>query len=274
MNTELLNAYRTARADGGGCYGDTQPAKQAFRVAKASIADAKREHPRYVGDRVVMDLPRGERIVMTLEYDPDADVCERLGLEIAASGNDDIRGNAPDYWQGRDGIVYVRGDRCGDLFALTSDYSLAQRIADRRRHMSRHAAYLGARASVAREANLYRETLDAGYCGYVVQLQDYMGEVIDEDSCWGFEAVGDYAGLEAVSVAESIAKERADYWTARVAAAKGEAKRLGAAYRALKSEIRSLEKIGPNVCDALRGSLSYLRRRHKSQIAIIAGGAA
>lgn len=230
MNTELLNAYRTARAEQGGYFGCITRACDALRHAKASIANASREYPRDVGDRVVMDLPRGERIVMTLEHDPDADVYDRLGLEIDVSGNDDIRGNAPDYWQGRDGIVYMRGDRRGEFFALTSDYSLAQRIADRSRYMSRHAAYLGARASVDREATLYRETLDAGYCGYVVQLQDYMGEVIEEDSCWGFEAVGDYAGLEAAAVAESIAKRRADYWAERVAAAKGEAKRLGAAY--------------------------------------------
>lgn len=266
MNIELSAAYRKARN------GMSSPANYALYVARESLEN--RDFPRFAGDRVETELPHGERVVMTLEYDADANIDERLGVSVSAFQDWEIFDKAPDYWQGRGGAVYVRDGRRG--YVITSDaYPFDVRLADYRRQMSRHAAYLAARASVDSEASMYRKTLAEGFVGYVVQLQDADGNVVMDDSCWGFEATTDHAGREALSVAAGMIQRRAIYWFDQIAAARGSAARFRSAYHALAVECRSLERrVGPNVCEALRSQLAYLRASHKTAIGVLARSAA
>lgn len=74
MNIE--QAYRAKRAK----HPDA-PALQCLRMARAAMKETARKIPRYVGDDVVIELPRGESILVQLEYDSDADIDERLNCE-------------------------------------------------------------------------------------------------------------------------------------------------------------------------------------------------
>lgn len=262
----MLSAYRKERANGA-------TAINAIRAARYATLMGALDYPRYPGDDVVIDLPRGESIVMRLEYDPESEAAERLGATVEPVDAGELH-NAPDYWQGRNGVVYVKGDRRGEYYSLERDgCTLAQDVAYLRRTMGRHAAYLAARENVDAFATVYRAAVSDGYVGYVVELRDADGEVIDEDSVWGFEASDDCAGQEARAVADSMAAQRASHWETATVEAKREAANLRLAYHAMALEIRALERIGPNVCVALRQALATLRQSHRSAVAVIAGGA-
>ncbi len=188
----------------------------ALRFAKHEASVAGHSFPRFVGDVVTLDLPRGESITMTLESDSDSDACESLSMVCEPLSRYAEWPQCHDWWQGRDGIVYFTGDRRGERYTLQSGgYNFAQRVADaRKRGLARHDAYLAARASVDLDAKTYRDACEDGYYGFVVTLLDADGEEIDSDSCWGFEASGDYAGKEALSAALHMQQKRADYWAA------------------------------------------------------------
>lgn len=263
----MLSAYRKERANGA-------TAIDALRIARHESRMAALEYPRYSGDEVVIGLPRGESIMMRLEYDPESEAAERLGATVEPVDAGELH-NAPDYWQDRNGVVYINGDWRGEYYSLErDDWTLAQDVAHLRRTMGRHAAYLAARERMDAFATCYRDARRDGYVGYVVELHDADGEVIDEDSVWGFEASDDCAGQEARAVADSMAAQRAHHWETATVEAKQEAAKLRRAYHAMALEIRALERIGPNVCVALRQALTTLRQSHRSAVAVIAGGAA
>lgn len=277
MNTELLKAYRAERASNrGGCLGMVRAA-DALRSARYNLANRGANFPRYCGDTATLDLPRGERIEMELESDCDADIFERLGCEAEDRASDDVADNACEGWQDRDGrVVWDRnGSRWGrDLRMWESGYSLAQRIADRRKYMGRHAAWLDARRSIAREFDYFRRVLDEGYVGYVATLYDAGGEEVDSDSCWGFEADGDYAGLECLAAARHMAKQRAKHWAQEVEKARANVRTIRAAFAVLVREYRAARNVGPAVCDAIRARLESLRADYRVNVRTIAGGAA
>lgn len=240
MNPELLKSYRSARASDRGIV----RAADALRSARYNLENRNAVFPCWPGDTTTLDLPRGERIEMELQPDTDADIFERLGCDADDRAPDDVAENASEGWQDRDGrIVWDRnGRRWGrDLHMWESGYSLAQRIADRRKYMSRHAAWLDARRSIARDFDYFLRVLNEGYVGYVATLYDSDGEEVDSDSCWGFEADGDYAGMECLDTARHMAEQRAKHWAQEVEKARGNVRLQSVADAAARGALFELE---------------------------------
>lgn len=277
MNIDLFNAYKAARVAHPWRVTSAADALRAVRYTermKTCGVDA----PRYVGDDVTVDLPRGESILIRLEHDGDADVEERLQVSLNYLGRDawrydEIFSNAPDWWQDREGTFYFTGDRRGERYTMTENNSI--NAEDYRGRMGRHDAYLCARAVREASAKCVREAMSDGYVGYVVTLRDADGNKVDEDSCWGFEASGDYAGNEARHVALHMIAERAKHWRERVADAQRAAVVSREAFAALAREYRQTSEIvGAHVCTAIRERLAALRAEHSAAVAVIAGGEA
>lgn len=277
MNPEIIKAYNLARRETRGYLG-AKPAINALREARAAVKNNAARFPRYAGEVERLELPRGEYVEMRLEPDCDSDIFERLGLRADDYVPADVRDNASEGWQDREGrIVFdadARGWRRDWRWLETDQYPLAQRIADRRRHMSRHAAWLHARESIAREFDYFRKVSDAGYVGYTATLYGADGDEIDSDSCWGFEADGDYPGLECLAAAESMAASRAKYWTAETEKARERNRETRRAFAALATEYRAARNVGPAVCDAIRARLAALRSDFQANVRTIVGGAA
>lgn len=263
----LITEYRKARADGA-------TAQRALESARYNVRMAGVEFPRYVGDDVTMALPRGERIVMKLEYDSDADIADRFGATINSQPDRHAREHgAPDWWQDRDGLFHCfeRYDR----FTIELDHD--NREWYRAHGMARHDAWLRARQDRERAARAFRDAMEdgyVGYVGYVVTLYDTDDNEVDTESCWGYEASDDWAGQEAYGVAESMAEERAAYWEREVTAARGRMHAAGVAFTDLAHEYRKARSIGPAVCDAIRARLGALRAEHRAALAVIVGDAA
>lgn len=269
---ETKTAYLAERAKG-------TPAAQAIRAARYAVKMAGLDCPRWAGDSVRIDLPRGEHIVCELQHDDDADICERLqcSADICSSARDAASEGAREGWISRDGRVLfdANGNSYGYAWAWWSDnYGFRQFWEDGRRQHGRHASWLRARRMVADGFDYYRQAQDAGYVGYSVTLFDAAGGEVDNESCWGFEAVGDYAGQEARSTADSMARQRARHWEAETAAARQRAADIRGQARALVADIRRLSGAGPAACAALRQALQGLRADHRQALAVIAGGAA
>lgn len=263
MNT--ITEYRKARANGA-------TAQRALQAARYNVRMAGAEFPRYVGDDATMALPRGERIVMRLEHDYDSDVAERFGASVSERTMPD-EFDAPDWWQDRDGLFYVRdGRRCWRWDVV--DLDVDSRDWHRAHGMARHDAWLAARAGRERAARAYRDAMDGGYVGYVVTLYDANGEEVEEDSVWGFEASDDCAGREAYDAALHMAVNRAEHWRRETAKARDAMRAAGRAFADLAHEYRKARSIGPAVCDAIRTRLESLRAQHRAALAVIVGGAA
>ena len=270
----ITTEYRKARAEHGGTR-----AIDALRAARYNERMRAVEFPRYVGDDVRIDLPRGEHIVCKLEYDHDTDIRERLGCDWGRAG--DVDAEATIGWMDREGHVLFDADPRGYRVswawwdADTTGWTLADRIAQRRRNgMSRHAAWLSARESIRREFDYFQEVWDAGYVGYIVTLYDADDNEVEHDSCWGFEAVGDYAGHEARSVADHMADERAKHWERETVKAREAMRAAGRAFTDLMHEYRKARTIGPATCDAIRARMESLRAQHRAALAVIVGGVA
>lgn len=277
MNIDLFNAYKAARVVHPWGVTSAAGALRSVRYAermKACGVDA----PRYVGDDVTVDMPRGESILIRLEHDSDADVEERLQVSLSYIGRDawrydDIFSNAPDWWQDRDGTFYFTGERRGERYAMTENNPI--NVEDYRGRMGRHGAYLCARAVREASAKNVRAAMEDGYVGYVVTLRDADGNEVDQDSCWGFEATGDYAGDEARHAALHMMEARAKHWAAKVVEAKGAAAATREAFRNLAREYRRVSEIvGAHVCTAIRDRLESLRAEHHAAVRIIVGGEA
>lgn len=275
VNTDLFNAYKAARVVHPWGVTSAADALRTLRYAermKACGVDA----PRYVGDDVTVDLPRGESILIRLEHDTDADVEDRLQVSLSYIGRDawrydDIFSNAPDWWQDRDGTFYFTGDRRGERYTMTENNPI--NAEDYRGRMGRHDAYLCARAVREASAKNVRAAMEDGYVGYVVTLRDADGNELDHDSCWGFEATGDYAGNEARHVALHMMAERAKYWQQRVGEAQRDATVARMAFAGLAREYRQLrDAVGVHVCTAIRDRLESLRAEHHAAVRIIVGG--
>lgn len=265
---ETKTAYLAERADG-------TPAAQAIRAARYAVKMAGLEYPRYAGDSVRIELPRGEYIVCELYRDDDADIDERLqcSADVCSSARDAASEGASAGWVARDGRVLF--DANGNSWAWwTDDYGFDQRWEDGRRQHGRHAAWLRARRMVADSFAYYQKVQDAGYVGFVVTLHDAANNELDEESCWGFEGVGDYAGQEARNVADHMAAARAKHWEAETSKARQRAADIRRQARALVADIRHLSGVGPAACAALRQSLQGLRSEHRQAMAVIAGDAA
>lgn len=277
MNIEIMKAYRRFRkSDTSGYMGQIR-AIDALRKARAEAKNRDREFPRYPGDVETLELPRGERVEMRLEWDNDADIFEQLECSADESVPDDVEENASVGWQDRHGRVIWDADSRGrhrDWRFWESGYTLAQRISDRRKYMSRHAAWLHARHSISREFDYFLRILDDGYVGYCVTLYGADGEELEWDTCFGFEHGGDYAGLECLDAAEHLADKRADYWANECERARAENRKLRAAFSALAREYRTAGNVGPAVCDAIRAKMESLRNQYRANVRLIAGDAA
>ena len=275
MNIDLFNAYKAARVVHPWGVIRAADALRSVRYAER-MKTCEVDAPRYVGDDVTVDLPRGESISIRLEHDTDADVEDRLQVSLSYIGRDawrydDIFSNAPDWWQDRDGTFYFTGDRRGERYTMTENSSI--NAEDYRGRMGRHDAYLCARAVREASAKCVREAMSDGYVGYVVTLRDADGDEVEEDSCWGFEATGDYAGNEARHVALHMMEERAKYWQQRVGEAQRDATVARMAFAGLAREYRELrDSVGANVCTAIRARLDSLRAEHHAAVRIIVGG--
>ena len=271
---KITAEYRKARAERGGTR-----AIDALRIARHAVSMYGVNVPRYVGDDVRIELPRGECIICRLEYDSDADIRERLGCDWGRA--DDVDAEASIGWMDRDGHVLFDADPRGYRVdwawwdADTTGWTLADRIAQRRQQgMARHDAWLSARESIRREFDYFQEVWEAGYVGYVVTLYDADGEEVEHDSCWGFEAVGNYAGHEAREAADHMADERAKYWERETIKAREAMRAAGRAFTDLAHEYRKARSIRPAVCDAIRARMESLRAQHRAALAVIVGGAA
>lgn len=262
----MITAYRKARAGGA-------TAQRALESARYNVRMAGVEFPRYVGEDVEMPLPRGERITMRLECDDYGDIAEMIGAAIDWRPERHAREyGAPDWWQDRDGVFHVVGDRYADRHTVELGHDT--RSWNRAHGMARHDAWLKAREDRERAARAFRDASEDGYVGYIVTLYDADGAELEEESVWGFEASDDYAGQEAYSVAERMAKNRAWYWGQAVAAARERMHAAGVAFTGLAHEYRKARSIGPAVCDAIRARLADLRATHRAALAVIVGGAA
>lgn len=252
------------------------PALQALRAARYAVRMAGVELPGYAGDSVRIDLPRGEYIVLKLEDDSDADIFERLQCESEPAG--DVDGEAPLGWMDRNGRVLYDADPRGWRVAYawwTDGYGFRQFWEDGRRGNSRHAAWLRARRLARESFNYFREVCEDGYVGYVATLYDAADEEVDEDSCWGFEATGDYCAQEGYGAAQYMIAERAAHWEREVAVAREKAVSIRATARAVIRDMRKARGANlPHACAALRGHLANMRRAHSEAMAIIAGGEA
>lgn len=269
---ETKAAYLAERARG-------TPAAQAILAARYAVKMVGLEYPRYVGDSVRIDLPRGEHITVTLEHDDAADIGERLqcGIDHCASARDAASEGASVGWVSRDGRVLFDANRDGRGYTWAwwvDDYGFDQFWEDGRRQHGRHAAWLRARRMVARGFDYYRQVQDAGFVGFVVTLYDAAGEEVEQESSWGFEAAGDDAGQEARDIADYMATARAEQWEAETAAARQRAADIRRQARALVADIRRLSGVGPAACAALRHALQVLRSEHRQAMDEIAGGAA
>lgn len=266
----ISEAYRAERAK-------NLPAIDAIRGARYAANIAGLEFPDYAGDEVRIDLPRGEYIVCKLEDDSDNDVRERLGCSWTDDGVPEDGRRVG--WMDREGRVLFDADPDGYGYAWrmwiadTTGWTLADRIAQRRKAgMSRHDAWLDARASIAKEFDYFREVWEAGYVGYVVTLHGADDSEVYDESCWGLEAVGDYAGQEARSVAEGMAEKRARYWTQQVEVKRDEARDLRDTVRALVADLR--DGMGDVAAAVVNNKVCELRARHSACMRIVAGGAA
>ena len=270
----ITNEYRKARSER-----DHVRAIDALRTARHAVSMYGVNVPRYVGDDVRIDLPRGEHIVCRLEYDSDADIRERLGCDWDRAG--DVDAEASIGWVDREGRVLFDADPRGYRVAWawwiadTEGWTLADRIAQRRKQgMARHDAWLSARESIRREFDYFQEVWDAGYVGYIVTLYGADGEEVECESCWGFEAVDDYAGREARDAADSMADERAKYWERETVKAREAMRAAGRAFTDLAHEYRKARSIGPAVCDAIRARMESLRAQHRAALEVIVEGKA
>ncbi len=269
MNTVILTEYRKARDEG-------MPATIAASVARYRVKMGAADYPRWPGDDSIMELPRGERIVMKLEYDDDASVTERFNASIDWHPDRWPRDEgAPDWWQDREGRFYFLGYSAYDRGVLTFEDRdpEAEREYYRARGMARHSAWLAVRERNEASARAFRAAMDAGYVGYIVTLEDADGNEVAEESCWGFEANDDYAGTEAYSVAETMAKDRAAHWEAETEKARATMAATRGAFATLARQYREARNIGPAVCDAIRARMETLRAEHRAALAIVAGGA-
>ena len=272
MDDKTLREYRNLRTAGN-------RASQALRMARYKARMVGEDFPRYYGDKITMELPRGESIVMVLEPDHDADIDERLNVsreDVALYS--DVTEHAHDGWISRDGRVLF--DAAGNRSYRhtwqwwTDGYGFAQFWEDGKREHSRHNAWLRAREMVAESFKYYREAREDGYVGYVVTLHDADGDEVDSESCWGFEATGDYAGQEAFHVAESMAEARAKYWKARTAEAKRDAIALRKRFSDDALEYRFLRASPdaarlPSTCGIVRDRLAQLRERHRDALRVV-----
>ena len=270
----LITEYRKARNEH-----HHVRAIDAIRIARHALRLRGIDFPRYAGDAVRIELPRGEYIICRLKYDSDADIRERLGCDWYSA--DDVDAEASIGWMDREGHVLFDADPRGYRVdwawwdADTAGWTLADRIAQRRKAgMARHDAWLSARESIRREFDYFQEVWDAGYVGYIVTLYDANGNEINNESCWGFEAVGDYAVDEARGTADYMAEERAKYWERETVKAREAMRAAGRAFSDLAREYRKARSIGPAVCDAIRARMESLRAQHRAALAVIAGGAA
>lgn len=206
MNIE--KEYRAIRAKN-----PEYPARQCLLMARAKFKESTRKIPRYVGDDVTIQLPRGEYITIALKYDDDADIKERLQFETTPARHDhDAINHASDGWMARDGRILFQTDRYGEWGWYSDNYGFKQFWDDGKRNNSRHAAWLRARDCVAKSFDFMREALEVGYVGYVVTLNDANGKELDFESCWGFENIGDYCANEALDIAEHMQAKRAAHW--------------------------------------------------------------
>ncbi len=244
----MQKQYQAARAK----Y-PTMPASQCVLVARHELKTCGRKVPRYVGDDVRIELPRGEYIVARLEYDEDGRMDE---YEIENFSRYADWPDCPDWWQSRDGVIYFTGDRRGERYTLdlsSSDWDCSTL------GMSRHVAWLAKRACRDRIADTIREAMQDGYVGFVVTLYGADDEEIDANSCWGFEATGDYAGNEAMDRAEYMQRERAEHWDAETIKARETMHTTRETFHALAAECRAIAA-GPHTCNAIRARLDTLRK--------------
>ena len=270
MNT-TANDIRTAYTHERAKHPD-RPALQALRTARYNVRMAGADLPRWAGEDVTMMLPRGERIVMRLEHDSDADIADRFGATIDYRPARHAREyGAPDWWQDRDGLFHCFESY--DRFTVDLDHD--NRDWHRAHGMARHDAWLRARQDRERAAQAFRDAMADGYVGYIVTLYDAHGDEVEADSCWGFEASDDSAGHEAYSAAVHMAKERAEHWEREVIAAREKAASIRATVRDIIRDMRKARGADlPHACEALRGHLATMRRAHSEAMAIIAGSAA
>lgn len=268
MNSEIIKEYREARADG-------TAARSALNIARRNVEANNGAFPRWPGDDVTLDLPRGESVVMRLEHDDFyRDIEEEFQVTIDHSPGRWPRDyGAPDWWQDRDGIVYAMGDNWRDRMAF--DFDAARALADSRAYfsrqgMARHDAWLAARQQRDKLADALRNYGNAGFVGYVVELRDADNRTISEESCWGFPGDTDDAGMEARNIALTIARQRAEYWERGTETARNIMRKARQAFADLAREYRQARAIGPAVCDAIRARMDSLRADFRAALQIVA----
>lgn len=247
----------------------------AYRMARAEMQQASHKLPRYAGDSVRIDLPRGEYITLAIESDDDADASERLQFETESAQYDDATGYAPSGWIARDGRVLHNGFGHRVEWQWWEDnYSFAQFWEDGKRNNSRHAAWLRARRLVGESFDYARRAIDAGYVGYVVTLHDANGKELNLESCCGFEDIGDYCAQEGYDMAEHMAKERAEHWQREADKARETMRAVRQQFAQAASEYRAMRShqdaaLFPLSCDAIRNNMNRLAMRFADALRVV-----
>lgn len=248
-------------------------ALQTLRAARYNVKMRNVELPGYAGDSVRVELPRGEYIVMKIEPDNDADLSERLQFDTESARYDDVTKYADSGWIDRDGRVLFDGFGPRVEWQWWSDsYGFSQFWEDGKRSLARHAAWLSARQMVSQSFDYARKISECGYVGYVVTLYDASGTEIEEETCWGFEADGNFCAQDAYAVVESMIASRARQWETEVNSARQRAASIRATARDIISDMRKATGANlPHAREALRAHLAAMRRDHTSAVATIAG---
>lgn len=266
----LQQAYFAKRAEN-----PELSACQAVKFARAEMRQASHNLPRWVGDSVSIDLPRGEYITLAIESDYDADASERLQFETESARYDDLTEYAPSGWIARDGRVLHNGfDHRVEWQWWEDNYSFAQFWKDGKRNNSRHNAWLRARRLVGESFDYARRAIDAGYVGYVVTLHDANGEELGHESCWGFENIGDYCAQEGHDAAAYMAKKRAEHWQREADKARETMRAVRQQFIQAASEYRAMRlhqdaALFPLSCDAIRANMNKLLRQFADALRVV-----
>lgn len=252
-------------------------ALQALRIAKGAARLAALQRalnvPHYAGDSDGLELPNGARLVYKANSDDCPDFEERSGLSVDWS-----RRCWPDYipegWLDRNGATYWTGERSRDWARITSGYSLAERIKDRRRRMSRHAAYTEARRELAREFDFWRDYWHGHeswlYCSVTLYGPD--GAEIASEACGGIESGGDYWREFLAETADAMLRQYVQDCGKEIETERRRINSTRATFRKLARELRALARLNseaPNACNVLRAHLAALRARVRESVARI-----
>lgn len=277
MNSHVLRLYKEQRAAGLQARQALSVANYHARMAALSAADLAFDWGSgggaYDGESFDLELPGGFSIVATIHADDDYrdfdSDCSAPTVEPARDVCDGPHGYCHDGYVDRDGVAWWRvgdGWRNGWRTATDGGYPLRERVDYwRARGMARGPAWQQARADLGRYFDYWRDVYVGreSFIGVAVELRDPSGEVIGEESCWGFaHEDGNASAAEefANECAHGFIREYAGLICSEYAEKTREHRAQSARVRAIASELRALRAsvpggVAPVSCAVLRDAM-------------------